>query len=112
MTLIKNFEKEALRLLLIKWLCKENKWAAKHMYELSLVLGKEFTTKDLPHKSSRSYELVKEWEKKGLIRVTDYTKKARRYSFTTTLFAKAIETQKLNEEVKQELLEKLDDIII
>jgi len=104
-------DKELLRLLLLKWLCQNNAWAAKYMYELSSLFGKEFTTKDLPFKSSRSYELIKEWEQKGLARVTDYTSKARKYAFTTTLFARTIEQQRIDNETKQALLERLDDLI-
>ena len=115
MKVLKEFkesnDKELLRLLLLKWLCNNNAWAAKYMHELSSLFGKEFTTKDLPFKSSHSYELIKEWAQKGLVRVTDYTSKARKYEFTTTLFAQTIEQQKINNETKQALLERLDDLL-
>lgn len=104
-------DKEMMQLLLLKWLCKKNQWAAKHMSVLASILGKEFTTLDMPFKQSRAYELVKEWESKGLARVTDYTSKARKYTLTPTLFAQAIEAQDITKETKQALLEKLDELI-
>ena len=107
----KNQEKEMLRLLLLKWLCDKHKWAAKHMHELSNLFSKEFTTKDIPLKSSRSYELIKEWEKRGLIRVIDYTTKAKKYAFTSTLFARLIVEQSLDDEEKQALLELVDSLV-
>ncbi len=104
-------ENEMFKLLFIDWICKQNSWLSKYMSIITLLFGKEFSTLDLPLKSSRSYELLKEWLNKGLIRVSDYTSKAKKYRFTTTLFAKAIEEQDLDNETKQELLEKLDEII-
>ena len=94
MDLLKEFkkekEKEMIKLLLLKWLCDSNKWASKHMHEIGSLLGKEFSTLALPLKSSRAYELVKEWEEKGLIRVKDHTSKAKKYAFNTTLFANMV----------------------
>lgn len=115
MDLLKEFkkekEKEMIKLILLKWLCDSNKWASKHMHEIGNLLGGDFTTLDLPLKSSRAYELIKEWEEKGLIRVKDYTSKAKKYAFNTTLFAKAIEEQNLPPEAKQGLLNELDELI-
>ncbi|MBD3311963.1 hypothetical protein GF352_00705 [archaeon] len=108
----KDNEKNMLRLLLIKWLCDDNKWAANYMHVLSNLIGSDFTTKDLPFKSSRSYELAKEWTGKGLIRVIDYTSKARKYAFNTTLFAKSIENKEVSREVKDDLLNKLDELLL
>lgn len=107
----KEQEREMLKLLLVKWLCNKNAWAAKHMHELASLLGKEFTTLDLPYKNSRAYELVKEWESKGLVRVTDYTSKARKYVFAPTIFAKTIEEQEISKEAKEGLLNILDELI-
>lgn len=104
-------EKEMLQLLLLRWLCNANPWAGKHMNVLINLFGREFTTLDMPFKQSRAYELVKDWESKGLIKVTDYTSKARKYTLTTTLFAKSIEQQDLAKETKQALLERLDEIL-
>ena len=99
------------QLLIIKWLCDENEWASKYMHVLSKLIGTEFTTKQVPYKSSHSYELIKEWESKGLIKVSDYTNKSRKYAFTTTLFARAIENKQIPNNKKQEMLNKLDEII-
>ncbi|MFA5405767.1 MAG: hypothetical protein WC307_00190 [Candidatus Nanoarchaeia archaeon] len=114
MDLLKEFKKEKesemLRLLLLKWLCDQNAWAAKYMHELSCLFNKEFTTSSLAFKSSRAYELIKEWESKGLIKVTDYVSKSRKYAYTPTLFAKTIEAQQISEEKKHELLDQLDDL--
>ncbi len=106
----KTKENEMLKLLLLKWLCDQNDWAAKYMHELSNLFNKEFTTRDLAFKSSRAYDLIKEWESKGLVKVTDYVSKTRKYAYTPTLFAKAIEAQPIDEETKQELLDQLDDL--
>ena len=105
-------ENEIMRLVVLKWLCDKQPWAAGYMHELSNLLGREFTTKDLPLKNSRSYELIKEWEKKGLIRITNYTSKARKYAFTTTLFADAIESKDISRELKDDILNKLEELIL
>ncbi len=107
-----EYEDEMFKLLFIKWFCKQNNWANKYMYILIDLFGRKFSTLDIPLKSSRSYELVKDWEQKGLIKIVDYMSKAKKYVFTTTLFAKAIEKQSVDNEVKELLLEKLDELII
>lgn len=104
-------EKEMMQLLLLKWACDKNEWIEKYMHVLTRIFGKEFTTLDMPLKQSRAYELVKEWEVKGLVRVTDHSSKAKKYVLTPTLFAKAIEEQTLTQETKQALLDKLDELI-
>ncbi len=96
---------------IVKLVCDKEKDLRKYMYVLSNLFGKEFTTLDLPYKSSRSHELVKNWYKKGLIKITNYTTKAKKYRFNSTFFAKIIEESNLNEEEKEKLLEKLDELI-
>ncbi len=103
--------KKAYQALLIKWLCDDNEWIRKHMYALSKIIGREFTSLDLPYKNTRSHELLKKWLSKGLIRIIDYTKKARVYKFNSTLFAKAIEKQEISQEEKDKIMNMIDELI-
>ncbi len=107
----KSNEKLIYQLLITKWLCNEYKELSKHMNFIIRVFNKKFATTDLPLKSSRSYEIIKQWQRLGLIKRTDIGTKLHKYEFMPTLFAKAIEKQLISKHEKQIMLKMLDEII-
>ncbi len=107
----KKYEKKMYQLLITKWLCHEHKELGKHMHIIINLFNKEFTTKDMPLKSSRSHEIVKMWQEIGLVKRVDIGTKLHRYKFAPTLFAKAIEARQIADSEKQLLLKMLDELI-
>lgn len=110
-TFEKNNENIIYQLLITKWLCKEHKELNKHMHLLTKLFNKEFTTKDIPLKNSRSHEIIKQWQSIGMIKRTDIGTKLHKYKYTPTLFAKTIERQQISNDEKQIILKMLDELI-
>jgi len=104
-------ERKAWQVKLLGLVCEANERLSKYMYVLSRFFEKQFTSKDLPFKSTQSCELIKTWHDKGLIMKASYAKKTNEYKIAPTLFIKAVESSNLKPEEKKAVIALIDEII-